>query len=58
MNLPPVMAAEAALARQNVALSNLKNSADTAEFFAKTIEETIKSSPVPSLRGSNVNFSV
>lgn len=56
MDIPATIAAEAAITRQNVALSNVKHSADQAELFAKTIEETIASAPISESRGASVDL--
>lgn len=56
MDIPSTIAAEAAITRQNVALSSIKHNADQAELFAKTIEETVTSAPVNESRGSNVDL--
>ncbi|MGH1456936.1 MAG: hypothetical protein ACRBDI_09160 [Alphaproteobacteria bacterium] len=54
MNLPPTIAAEAALTRQNVALSVIKQSADQAQAIAKILEQSV---PVSGSRGANLNTS-
>lgn len=58
MNLPAGIAAEAALTRQNVALSVIKQNAEQGEQIAQLLDETIRSAPVNSSRGSNVNIAV
>lgn len=57
MNIPPTIAAEAALTKQNVALSVIKQSADQAQAVAQILEETVRSAPVSGSRGANVNTS-
>lgn len=57
MDIPANIATEAAITRQNVALSTIKQSADQAEMFARVIEETIASAPVSSTRGTSVDIS-
>lgn len=56
MDVPVTIASETAIARQNVAFSTMKQSADNDEVFAKVIESTIKSAPVSETRGTNVDF--
>lgn len=58
MNIPAGFAAEAAISRQNVALSGIKQSADRDQQFAKVIAETVQSSPLSGTRGANVNLLV
>ncbi len=55
MELPAAVAAETALARQNVALSVVKANAEQSEQLAQIIEETVQSAPVNGSRGTNVN---
>ena len=52
MDIPAAIAAETALARQNVALSVIKSNAQQAEQVAKILEESITVSP-SSNRGSH-----
>jgi hypothetical protein len=56
MDIPASIAAEAAIARQNVALSVIKQNADQAQQIAKIIEQTVQSAPVSGTRGTNVNL--
>ena len=55
MDIPSNIATEAAITRQNFAFSAMKQNADQAEFFAKTIEQNAKSAPISGTRGANVN---
>jgi len=55
MELPAAVAAETALARQNVALSVVKANVEQSEQLAQIIEETVQSAPVNGSRGTNVN---
>lgn len=57
MNLPPTIAAEAALTKQNIALSVIKQSADQAQAVAQILDQSVSSAPVSGSRGSNVNTS-
>ncbi len=57
MNLPPTIAAEAALTKQNVALSVIKQSADQAQAVAKILEQSVRTAPVSGSRGTNTNIS-
>ncbi len=56
MDVPATIAAETAIARQNVALSTIKQNADQAQLFAETIEKTVQSAPVSETLGSNVDL--
>jgi len=58
MSLPPTIAAEAAITRQNVALSSIKANADRNQQFAEVISESVQSAPVNQTRGTNVNILV
>jgi len=58
MSLPPTIAAEAAITRQNVALSSIKANADRNQQFAEVISESVQSAPVNKTRGTNVNILV
>ncbi len=55
--LPPGIAAEQAILRQNVALSVIKASADQAQALAQIIDQNPRSAPVSSSRGTNINTS-
>jgi hypothetical protein len=56
MDLPSAIATDAAMTRQNFAFSAIKQNADQAELFAKTIDQTARSAPVSETRGSNVDL--
>ncbi|MGN7438793.1 MAG: hypothetical protein ACTHOO_09140 [Alcanivorax sp.] len=56
MDIPAAIAAETALARQNVALSVVKSNAEQSEQLANIIEQTVQSAPVNGSRGANVNI--
>lgn len=56
MDIPAAIAAETALARQNVALSVVKSNAEQSEQLANIIEQTVQSAPVSGSRGANVNI--
>ncbi len=56
MDIPAAIAAETALARQNVALSVVKSNAEQSEQLANIIEQTVQSAPVTGSRGANVNI--
>jgi len=58
MSLPPTIAAEAAITRQNVALSSIKANADRSQQFAEVISESVQSAPINQTRGTNVNILV
>ncbi len=58
MDVPAIMAGETALARQNVALSAVKQSAEQGEKLAKVIEESAQTLPVNQTRGTNVDVGV
>ena len=57
MDLPPTVAAEQGILRQNIALSVIKQSADQAKAIANILDQAVRSAPVSGTRGSNVNFS-
>tara|TARA_X000001036_G_C20404006_1_gene694022 strand:- start:287 stop:463 length:177 start_codon:yes stop_codon:yes gene_type:complete len=57
MSLPPTIAAEMALTRQNVAFSAVKAAAETQQQVAAILEDAARSAPVSSTRGANVNTS-
>ncbi len=58
MELPAGIAAQAALTRQNVALSTIKHSAEQGEAVAKILEDAVRSTPVSKSHGSHINISV
>lgn len=55
-SVPAGIAAEAAITRQNVALSVIKASADQAQAIAEVIDQSARSAPLSGARGSNVNI--
>ncbi len=55
MDIPPDIAAQAAVLRQNIAISVLKHSADAEKAIANILEQSL--TVTPSGRGGNVNFS-
>lgn len=55
--LPPTIAAEAAINRQNVALSVVKAAADADRQIANILEQSVRSAPVSGTRGTNINTS-
>lgn len=57
-SVPPTIAAEAALVRQNVALSVIKQTAEQGKLLAQILDNAARSAPVSGTRGTNVNFSV
>lgn len=57
MDLPPTIAAETALARQNVALSTIKHNAEQDQAIANILEQAVRSAPLSRSRGTNVNTS-
>lgn len=58
MELPASIAADAALARQNVALSAIKQSAEQGKAVAKILEDATRSAPASGTHGTHVNLSV
>ncbi len=58
MSLPPLIAAEAAMTRQNVALSVIKHNAEQGEVIAGILEDAVRSAPVSGARGTHVDRSV
>lgn len=57
MELPATYAAEIALNRQNVALSVIKHSADQDKALANILDQSIRSAPISTARGTNLNTS-
>jgi len=55
--LPPTIAAESAINRQNIALSVVKASADADKAIANILEQSLRSAPVSGTRGTNVSIS-
>ena len=58
MNVPASIAAEAAITRQNVALSIIKSNAKQSQQIANIIEKSVQSAPVSQARGTNLNILV
>ncbi len=56
-SVPPTIAAEMALTRQNIALSVIKQSAEQGQALAKIINDTARSAPVSGALGTNINTS-
>ena len=57
MDLPPTIAAEQGILRQNIALSVIKQSADQSKAIASILDQAVRSAPVSGSRGTNVSFS-
>ncbi len=57
MELPASIAAEAALARQNIALSVIKANAEQGQALAKILENASRTAPVSRSHGTNLNIS-
>ena len=55
--LPPTVAAETAINRQNIALSVVKAAADADQQIANILDQAARSAPVSSTLGTNVNTS-
>ena len=55
--LPVAIAAETAINRQNIALSVVKASADADRAIANILEQSVRSAPISSTRGVNINTS-
>ena len=56
-SVPPTIAAEIALNKQNVALSVIKQSFEQDQKLVEILDQAIRSAPVSAARGSNVNIS-
>lgn len=56
--IPAGIAAEAALTKQNVALSVIKQNAEQDKAIAGILEDAARSAPLSGARGSNVNLVV
>ena len=57
MELPATVAAQAALTRQNVALSVIKHNADQGKAIAGILDDSVRSAPVNGTRGAQLNIS-
>jgi hypothetical protein len=57
MDVPFAIAAEQGLLRQNIALSVIKQSFEQDQAIAGILEQAVRSAPVSSSRGTNVNTS-
>lgn len=55
-SVPPTIAAEQALTRQNIALSVIKQTADQQKLLAEIIDQAARSAPLSGARGTNVNL--
>ncbi|NCT40351.1 MAG: hypothetical protein GW778_01640 [Alphaproteobacteria bacterium] len=55
--LPPTLAAENAISKQNIALSVIKASADADQAIANILDQSLRSAPVSASRGVNLNTS-
>lgn len=58
MEIPATIAAEAALTRQAIALSVVKQAADIEKALVSILEQALESVPSSAVRGTNVNISV
>ncbi len=56
MELPATVAMEQGLLRQNVAMSVIKQSAEQQQAIVKMLDQSMRSAPVSSSRGSNVDL--
>lgn len=56
MELPAGIAAEMAMARQNVAMSVIKQNAQAAQAIAGILEQAVQNVPVSPVRGSQLNL--
>ncbi len=55
MSVPPTLAAEQGLLRQNIALSVIKQSAEQDQAMAKILEESARTAPLSETRGAKLN---
>ena len=58
MELPASTAINSALLRQNMTMSVIKSNAEQGEMVAKILEESIRSTPISTARGTNINYSI
>jgi hypothetical protein len=56
VDIPAGIAAEQALLKQNVALSVIKQSFEQQQKLVQILDESARSAPLSSSRGTNVNF--
>lgn len=54
---PAGIAAEQAIAKQNIALSVIKQSSDQAQALVQILDDTARSAPLSKTRGTNINIS-
>lgn len=54
-SLPPTIAAEAAINKQNIALSVVKAAADADQQIANILDQAVRSAPISASRGVNLN---
>lgn len=57
-SVPPSIAAETAITRQNVTLSVIKQNADQEQRLVELLEEQERSAPVNNARGTNIDIQV
>lgn len=58
MELPATIAAEAALTRQNIALSVIKSSSEQQQALAKVLDNAARTASPSKTHGTNVNKNV
>ncbi len=58
MNIPVSTAIDAAMLRQNMTLSVIKQNAEQGKAIAQILDNSVKSAPINGSRGTSVNFSV
>lgn len=56
MELPAAIAMEQGLLRQNVAMSVIKQAADQQQAIVQMLDQSLRSAPVSSSRGTNVDL--
>lgn len=55
-SIPPTIAAEVALTRQNVALSVIKQNAEQEQALVGILDDAARNAPISQTRGSNVDI--
>ncbi len=56
MEIPASIAANAAMERQNMTMSVIKQNAQQGEAIAKILDNAVRTAPVNGARGANINI--
>ncbi len=58
MQIPPTIAAEAALTQQNLQLSLIKKNAQQGQAIANIVEQAVQNAPPGGSRGTTIDITV